>query len=104
MLPIGRSLDIDVKSLGVDFAAGRMLKYLLGTAGIAFLYSGLIHSVPRAHEQRLVRTAELQRWTLRQPPRAQCAPIEAGHTGVVMPTPPRRAQVLLAVGTPAIEA
>src|ERR1700692_2408633 len=32
------SLDIDVKSLGVDFAAGGMLKYLLGTAGIGFLY------------------------------------------------------------------
>src|ERR1700720_3780747 len=33
------SLDIDVKSLGVDFAAGGMLKYLLGTAGIGFLYA-----------------------------------------------------------------
>src|ERR1700732_281641 len=32
------SLDIDVKSLDVDFAAGGMLKYLLGTAGIGFLY------------------------------------------------------------------
>jgi selenocysteine lyase/cysteine desulfurase len=32
------SLDVDVKSLDVDFAAGGMLKYLLGTAGIAFLY------------------------------------------------------------------
>jgi selenocysteine lyase/cysteine desulfurase len=32
------SLDIDVKALDVDFAAGGMLKYLLGTAGIAFLY------------------------------------------------------------------
>jgi selenocysteine lyase/cysteine desulfurase len=32
------SMDIDVKALDVDFAAGGMLKYLLGTAGIAFLY------------------------------------------------------------------
>src|SRR5271163_3309241 len=32
------SLDIDVKALDLDFAAGGMLKYLLGTAGIAFLY------------------------------------------------------------------
>jgi selenocysteine lyase/cysteine desulfurase len=31
-------LDIDVKSLDVDFAVGGMLKYLLGTAGIGFLY------------------------------------------------------------------
>src|SRR6201996_3794858 len=33
------SLDIDVKKLDVDFAAGGMLKYLLGTAGIGFLYA-----------------------------------------------------------------
>jgi selenocysteine lyase/cysteine desulfurase len=32
------ALDIDVKALGVDFAVGGMLKYLLGTAGIGFLY------------------------------------------------------------------
>jgi selenocysteine lyase/cysteine desulfurase len=32
------SMDIDVKSLDLDFAAGGMLKYLLGTAGIGFLY------------------------------------------------------------------
>jgi selenocysteine lyase/cysteine desulfurase len=32
------SLEVDVKSLDVDFAAGGMLKYLLGTAGIGFLY------------------------------------------------------------------
>ncbi len=33
------SLGIDVKALDVDFAAGGMLKYLLGTAGIGFLYA-----------------------------------------------------------------
>jgi selenocysteine lyase/cysteine desulfurase len=32
------SIDIDVKALDVDFAVGGMLKYLLGTAGIGFLY------------------------------------------------------------------
>lgn len=32
------SLDIPVKALDVDFAVGGMLKYLLGTAGIGFLY------------------------------------------------------------------
>lgn len=32
------ALDIDVKALDVDFAVGGMLKYLLGTAGIGFLY------------------------------------------------------------------
>jgi len=32
------SVDIDVKALDLDFAVGGMLKYLLGTAGIGFLY------------------------------------------------------------------
>src|ERR1700726_1833216 len=32
------SMDIDVKDLDVDFAVGGMLKYLLGTAGIGFMY------------------------------------------------------------------
>jgi selenocysteine lyase/cysteine desulfurase len=33
------SLDIDVGSLDLDFAVGGNLKYLLGTAGIGFLYA-----------------------------------------------------------------
>lgn len=32
------SMQVDVKALDVDFAVGGMLKYLLGTAGIGFLY------------------------------------------------------------------
>src|SRR6202451_1099884 len=32
------SLDINVKTLDVDFAVGGMLKYLLGTAGLGFMY------------------------------------------------------------------
>ncbi len=32
------ALGVDVKALDVDFAVGGMLKYLLGTAGVAFLY------------------------------------------------------------------
>ena len=38
------SLEIDVRALDVDFLVGGMLKYLLGTAGIGFLYvrKGLI--------------------------------------------------------------
>ncbi len=32
------SMNVDVKSYDVDFAVGGMLKYLLGTAGIGFLY------------------------------------------------------------------
>jgi aspartate aminotransferase-like enzyme len=44
------AMDVDVKALGVDFAVGGMLKYLLGTAGIGFLY------VDRKHLQALVPT------------------------------------------------
>jgi selenocysteine lyase/cysteine desulfurase len=32
------AMTVDVKALDVDFAVGGMLKYLLGTAGIGFLY------------------------------------------------------------------
>ena len=32
------AMAIDVKALGADFAVGGMLKYLLGTAGVGFLY------------------------------------------------------------------
>lgn len=41
------ALDIDVKALDVDFLAGGMLKYMLGTAGIGFLYvrEALVHEL-----------------------------------------------------------
>jgi selenocysteine lyase/cysteine desulfurase len=32
------AMTVDARALGVDFAVGGMLKYLLGTAGIGFLY------------------------------------------------------------------
>jgi selenocysteine lyase/cysteine desulfurase len=45
------SLDIDVQALDVDFAVGGMLKYLLGTAGIGFLYvrDSLVQSLLPTH-------------------------------------------------------
>src|SRR5580698_7645779 len=44
-------LTVDVKQLDVDFAVGGMLKYLLGTAGIGFLYvrDSLIPSLTPTH-------------------------------------------------------
>ena len=45
------ALDVDVAALGVDFAVGGMLKYLLGTAGIGYLY------VARRHIAALTPTA-----------------------------------------------
>lgn len=44
------ALKVDVKSLDVDFAVGGMLKYLLSTAGIGFLYAA------RRHHQTLTPT------------------------------------------------
>jgi selenocysteine lyase/cysteine desulfurase len=45
------SLDIDVKALDVDFLAGGMLKYMLGTAGLGFLYvrDELVRSLTPSH-------------------------------------------------------
>jgi len=37
------AVDIDVAALGVDFAVGGMLKYLLGTAGVGYLYVAKRH-------------------------------------------------------------
>ncbi len=41
------TMQFDVKQAGVDFVVGGMLKYLLGTAGIAFLYvrQGIVDSL-----------------------------------------------------------
>lgn len=44
------ALTCDVQQLGVDFAVGGMLKYLLGAAGIGFLYAA------RRHHERLLPT------------------------------------------------
>jgi len=45
------SLTVDVRKLDVDFAVGGMLKYLLGTAGLGFLYvrEQLIRSLTPTH-------------------------------------------------------
>src|SRR5579864_9040219 len=45
------AMTVDVKKLDVDFAVGGMLKYLLGTAGLGFLYvrNELIPSLTPTH-------------------------------------------------------
>ncbi len=100
------SLDIDVKSLDVDFAAGGMLKYLLGTAGIGFLYvrDSIIRSLlpsnsgwfAQANIGAMDITANspspsARRFEAGTPPVVNCYAAEAGL------------KFLLAVGTPAIE-
>src|SRR5580693_8843340 len=100
------SLDIDVKALDVDFAAGGMLKYLLGTAGIAFLYvrdsftKSLVPTNSGWFAQADIAAMDItanrpapsaRRFEAGTPPVVNCYAAEAGL------------KLLLAVGTPAIE-
>jgi selenocysteine lyase/cysteine desulfurase len=100
------SLDIDVKALDVDFAAGGMLKYLLGTAGIGFLYAkeacvrSLVPTNSGWFAQENIAAMDItanrpapnaRRFEAGTPPVANCYAAEAGL------------KMLLKIGTPAIE-
>jgi selenocysteine lyase/cysteine desulfurase len=100
------SVDIDVKALDVDFAAGGMLKYLLGTAGIGFLYArdslvrGLVPLNSGWFAQAEITAMDItanrpapsaRRFEAGTPPVVNCYAAEAGL------------EMLLRVGTPAIE-
>jgi selenocysteine lyase/cysteine desulfurase len=100
------SLDIDVKALDVDFAVGGMLKYLLGTAGIAFLYAresyvqSLLPTNSGWFAQAEIAAMDItanrpapnaRRFEAGTPPVVNCYAAEAGL------------KMLLRVGTPAIE-
>src|ERR1700735_4093956 len=100
------SMGIDVKALDVDFAAGGMLKYLLGTAGIAFLYvrdsftRSLVPTNSGWFAQAEIGAMDItanrpapnaRRFEAGTPPVVNCYAAEAGL------------KFLLAVGTPAIE-
>jgi selenocysteine lyase/cysteine desulfurase len=100
------SLDIDVKGLDVDFAAGGMLKYLLGTAGIGFLYvrDSLVRALVPTHSgwfaQQEIAAMDIsanrpatsaRRFEAGTPPVVNCYAAEAGL------------KMLLRVGTPAVE-
>ncbi|MEA3151770.1 MAG: hypothetical protein QOD56_2709 [Gammaproteobacteria bacterium] len=99
------ALDIDVKALDVDFAAGGMLKYLLGTAGIGFLYvrdsftKSLLPTNSGWFAQADIGAMDItanrpapnaRRFEAGTPPVVNCYAAEAGL------------KFLLAVGTPAI--
>ncbi|HKR35966.1 MAG TPA: aminotransferase class V-fold PLP-dependent enzyme [Steroidobacteraceae bacterium] len=100
------SVDINVKALDVDFAVGGMLKYLLGTAGIGFLYvrDSLVRSLHPTHSgwfaQENIFAMDItanrpapsaRRFEAGTPPVVNCYASEAGL------------KILLGVGTPAIE-
>jgi selenocysteine lyase/cysteine desulfurase len=100
------SVDIDVKKLDVDFAVGGMLKYLLGTAGIGFLYvrDSLVRALHPTHSGWFSQenifamditanrpAANARRFEAGTPPVVNCYATEAGL------------KIILDVGTPAIE-
>lgn len=100
------AVTVDVKALDVDFAVGGMLKYLLGTAGIGFLYvrNELIPTLVPANSGWFAQadiaamdiTANRPSLTARRfeagtPPVANCYAAEAGL------------KFILEVGTEAIE-
>src|ERR1700692_3510008 len=100
------SMDIDVKALDVDFATGGMLKYLLGTAGIGFLY------VRDSFTKSLVPTnsgwfaqADIAAMDITgNRPAPNARRFEAGTPAVVNAYAAEAGlKFLLAVGTPAIE-
>ncbi len=101
------ALRVDVKALDVDFAVGGMLKYLLGTAGIGFLYvrDTLIPSLLPTHSgwfaQEDISAMDIyanrpsptaRRFEAGTPPVVNCYAAEAGL------------KFILEVGTDAIEA
>jgi selenocysteine lyase/cysteine desulfurase len=101
------SLDIDVKAWDVDFAVGGMLKYLLGTAGIGFMYvrGTLVPSLLPTNSgwfaQAQIAAMDItanhpapnaRRFEAGTPPVVNCYAAEAGL------------KMLLRVGTPAVEA
>src|SRR5580692_6933156 len=100
------SLDIDVKSLGVDFAAGGMLKYLLGTAGIAFLYvrDSFIQSLVPTNSGWFAQAEIAAMDITANRPAPSARRFEAGTPAVVNAYAAEAGlKFLLAVGTPAIE-
>jgi selenocysteine lyase/cysteine desulfurase len=100
------SLDIDVKALDVDFAAGGMLKYLLGTAGIGFLYvrDSFTKSLVPTNSGWFAQVDIAAMDITGNRPAANARRFEAGTPAVVNAYAAEAGlKFLLAVGTPAIE-
>ncbi len=100
------SLDIDVKALELDFAVGGMLKYLLGTAGIAFLYvrDSFIQSLLPTNSGWFAQADIGAMDITANRPAPSARRFEAGTPAVVNAYAAEAGlKFLLAVGTPAIE-
>jgi selenocysteine lyase/cysteine desulfurase len=100
------SLNIDVKALDVDFAAGGMLKYLLGTAGIGFLYvrDSFTKSLVPTNSGWFAQTDIAAMDISANRPAPNARRFEAGTPAVVNAYAAEAGlKFLLSVGTPAIE-
>jgi selenocysteine lyase/cysteine desulfurase len=100
------SLDIDVKTLDVDFAVGGMLKYLLGTAGLGFMYvrDSFVKSLLPTNSGWFAQTDIGAMDITANRPAPSARRFEAGTPAVVNSYASEAGlKILLAVGTPAIE-
>ena len=100
------SVHIDVKALDLDFAVGGMLKYLLGTAGIGFMYvrDSLAHSLIPTNSGWFAQANITAMDITANRPAPSARRFEAGTPAVVNAYAAEAGlKFLLAVGTPAIE-
>jgi selenocysteine lyase/cysteine desulfurase len=100
------SADIDVKALDVDFAVGGMLKYLLGTAGIGFLYvrDSFVQSLLPTNSGWFAQAEITAMDITANRPSPTARRFEAGTPAVVNCYAAEAGlKTLLGVGTPAIE-
>ena len=99
-------LTVDVKQLDVDFAVGGMLKYLLGTAGIGFLYvrGSLIPALTPTHSGWFGQEDIFAMDITGNKPAASARRFEAGTPAVVNCYAAEAGlKIILEVGTDAIE-
>jgi selenocysteine lyase/cysteine desulfurase len=100
------SLDINVKALDVDFAVGGMLKYLLGTAGLGFMYvrDSFVKSLLPTNSGWFAQADIGAMDISANRPAPSARRFEAGTPAVVNCYASEAGlKVLLGVGTPAIE-
>src|ERR1700735_2403984 len=98
------SLDIDVKSLDLDFAVGGMLKYLLGTAGLGFMYVRASKSFLPTNSGWFAQSDIGAMDITANRPAPNARRYEAGTPAVVNCYASEAGlKILLGVGTPAIE-
>jgi selenocysteine lyase/cysteine desulfurase len=99
-------LTVDVRRLDVDFAVGGMLKYLLGTAGIGFLYvrGSLIPALTPTHSGWFAQQDIFAMDITANRPAASARRFEAGTPAVVNCYAAEAGlKIILEVGTDVIE-